>query len=119
MSTQNYQDRFLPVLSGTSAITGLSDPWNFDSTLDTVFRDDKIKPGNYLLSVDENKPSAADLEADSVVSGGDLTETGSLAQSVRDTAQAVTGRAPERSTRPGRCRNGSPTRPTASSTRWT
>ncbi len=90
VQSQNYQDRFLPVLSGTSAITGLSDPWNFDSTLDTVFRDDKIKPGNYLLSVDENKPTAADLEADSVVSGGDLTETGSLAQSVRDTAQAVT-----------------------------
>ncbi len=90
VSTENYQDRFLPVLTGTSSITGLSDSWNFDSTLDTVFRDDKVKPGNYLLSVDETKPSAADLEADTVVSGGDLTETGSLAQSVRDTAQQVT-----------------------------
>ncbi len=90
VSTQNYQDRFLPVLSGTSAITGLTSSWNFDSTLDTVFRGSKIKPGNYLLSVDETKPTAAELEADTVVSGGDLTATGSLAQSVRDTAQQVT-----------------------------
>src|ERR1700712_4170866 len=90
VSTQNFQDRFLPVLSGTAAISGLSAPWNYDATLDTVFRDDKVKPGNYLLSVDQAKPSAADLEADTVVSGGDLTETGSLAASVRTTAQTVT-----------------------------
>ena len=90
VSTQNFKDRFLPVLSGTAAISGLSAPWDYDSTLDTVFRADTVKPGNYLLSVDQSKPSDADLEADTVVSGGDLTETGSLAESVRTTAQTVT-----------------------------
>ena len=90
VSTQNFKDRFLPLLSGTSAVTGLSDPWNFDSNLDTVFRADTVRPGNYLLSVNQSKPSDADLEADTVVSGGNLTQTGALAQSVRTTAQAVT-----------------------------
>ena len=89
-----YSDRFLPILSGTSAITGLSSgSWNWDSELDTVYRSDKVKPGKYVISANLAKPTAAALEADSVVAGGALTETGSLATSVRDTAQQVTASA--------------------------
>ncbi len=90
VTTQGYQDRFLPILTGTTSISGLGNAWNFDSTLDTVYRADKVKPGRYELTVDQVKPTAAQLEGDSVLSGGDLTETGSLAASVRATAQAVT-----------------------------
>ena len=85
-----YQDRFLPILSGTSAVTGLAGSWDFDSSLDTVFRTDKIRPGSYVLSVAAHKPTVAELEDDSVAAGGELTETGSLAASVRATAQQVT-----------------------------
>lgn len=90
VNTQDYRDRFLPILTGTSSISGLGDIWNFDSTLDTVFRGDRIKPGQYVLAVDEKKPTAVELEGDSVVSGGSLTETGSLDASVIQTARQVT-----------------------------
>lgn len=85
-----YDDRFLPILTGTTSVSGLTDSWNFDSALDTIFRGEKIKPSPYSISVDQTKPTTAALEADSVVSGGDLTETGSLADSVRSTALQVT-----------------------------
>ncbi len=88
--TQGYQDRFLPILGGTSAISGLNQTWNFDAALDTVFRTDRVKPGPYLLDVRQSKPSAAELEADSTIGGGQLTETGALADSVAATAQEVT-----------------------------
>lgn len=90
VTPKGYQDRFLPILTGTTAVNGLTDSWNFDATLDTVFRTDKVKPAAYSISVDQSKPSAATLEADSVVSGGDLTATGSLAATVRSTALSVT-----------------------------
>ena len=85
-----YQDRFLPILTGTSAVSGLVAGWNFDSALTTVFRDDRIKPTPYRLSVDQSEPTAESLEADAVVSGGDLTATGSLPAMVRDEAAQVT-----------------------------
>ncbi|MET3807013.1 transglutaminase-like putative cysteine protease [Nakamurella sp. UYEF19] len=90
VTTKDYQDRFLPILTGTSSISGLGDIWNFDSTLDTVFRGDRVKPGQYVLAVDQKKPTDVDLEADSVVSGGSLTETGSLNASVIEQARQVT-----------------------------
>ncbi len=86
-----YQDRFLPIVTGTSAITGLTSNWDFDSALNTVFRSDKVKPGTYEMSANLTRPTIDELEEDSVVSGGQLTEVGSLPQSVRDTAQQVTG----------------------------
>lgn len=85
-----YQDRFLPILTGTTAVSGLTNSWNFDSALDTVFRTDRVKPAPYSISLNQAKPSAATLEADSVIAGGDLTGTGSLAASVRATALQVT-----------------------------
>jgi transglutaminase-like putative cysteine protease len=89
-----YSDRFLPILSGTSSITGLSaGNWDFDSELNTVYRSDKVKPGRYVVSADLTKPTAAELQEDSVVSGGALTATGPLAKSVRDTALEVTASA--------------------------
>lgn len=88
-----YLDRFLPILTGTTAVRGLTDSWNFDSALNTVFRAVKVKPAPYSISLDQTKPSAASLEADSVVSGGDLTGTGSLAAMVRTTALQVTSSA--------------------------
>ena len=89
-----YSDRFLPILSDTSSITGLAaGNWAWDSELNTVYRPDKIKPGKYVVSANLTKPTAAALAADSVVSGGALTETGSLAKSVRDTALQVTASA--------------------------
>ncbi|SDP13262.1 Transglutaminase-like superfamily protein [Nakamurella panacisegetis] len=89
-----YQDRFLPILTGTAAVSGLSDGWDFDSALTTIFRTDKIKPTPYRLSVDQTQPSAESLEQDAVVSGGNLTETGSLPAMVRDEAAQVTADAP-------------------------
>ena len=85
-----YQDRFLPILTGTSAVSGLTGGWNFDSALTTVFRTDRIKPQPYRLSVDQSEPTAESLEQDAVVSGGDLTETGSLPAVVRTQATQVT-----------------------------
>ena len=94
INAQGYSDRFLPILPGTSSIKGLSTGnWDFDSELNTVYREDKVKPGQYVVSADLSKPTAAELEGDSVVSGGALTETGSLAKSVRDTAAQVTASA--------------------------
>ena len=94
INAKGYQDRFLPILAGTSSISGLtSASWNWDQALDTVYRPDKVKPGSYVLAANLTKPTATELEADSVVSGGELTETGSLAKSVRDTAQQVTASA--------------------------
>jgi len=90
VTAQGYQDRFLPILSGTIAVSGLSDSWNFDSSLGTVFRTDKIKPQPYQLVVNETKPTQTALRSDGVVAGGDLTATGSLAASVRSTAAQVT-----------------------------
>jgi len=91
--TQNFQDRFLPILAGTSAITGLADRWNFDATLNTVYRADSVKPGQYLLRYEQRKPTVTDLRADSVDAGSRLIDTGALDQSVRDTAQRITGAA--------------------------
>lgn len=90
VSTQNFQDRYLPILTGTSSIDGLNQPWNFDASLDTVFRDQKVKPGQYVLSADQTKPTDTELEADDAVGGGELTATGPLAAIVRQTAVQVT-----------------------------
>lgn len=91
--TINFQDRFLPILAGTSAITGLADRWNFDATLNTVYRADSVKPGQYVLRYEQRKPTVTNLRADSVDAGGGLIDTGDLDQSVRDTAQRITGAA--------------------------
>ncbi len=91
--TRNFQDRFLPILAGTSAITGLSDRWNFDATLNTVYRADNVKPGQYLLRYEQRIPTVTDLRADSVDAGSRLIDTGALDPSVRDTAQRITSAA--------------------------
>ena len=90
VTTQGYQDRFLPILDGTTSVSGLEDPWDWDAALRTVYRADKVRPGSYLLDVRQGQPDSSELRADTVVPGGPLTETGSLPKQVRDTAMAVT-----------------------------
>ena len=86
----NLQDRFLPILPGTAAITGLADTWSYDSALRTVFRPVAVNPGRYLLTVEAKKPDRRALQADTAAGGGDLTDTGPLSPLVRSTAQQVT-----------------------------
>lgn len=93
VTASGYQDRFLPILTGTSSISGLTRGWNYDSAMTTIFRTDKVKPAPYTLSVDQTEPTAEALEQDAVVSGGDLTDTGSLPATVRDQAAEVTANA--------------------------
>jgi len=90
VTTQGYQDRFLPILDGTTSVSGLENPWDWDASLRTVYRADKVKPGSYLLDVHQRRSDSSELRADTVVPGGALTETGSLPKQVRDTAMAVT-----------------------------
>jgi len=94
VTTTGYQDRFLPILTGTTAVTGLADAWDFDASLYTVYRGERVKPGTYELDADQTKRGSSELQQDTVVTGGDLTETGTLAEQVRDTARKATaGRA--------------------------
>lgn len=90
VTTKGYQDRFLPILTGTTAVTGLADPWDFDASLYTVYRGEKVKPGTYELAADQTKRGSSELQQDTVVAGGNLTETGPLAEQVRDTARKAT-----------------------------
>jgi len=93
VTTQGYQDRFLPILTGTTSVNGLDASWDFDAALNTVYRPDKVKPGRYVIDVNAKKPTSTQLRADTAVPGGELTETGSLGKSVRDKAEEVTAAA--------------------------
>jgi hypothetical protein len=40
VTTLAYQDRFLPIMNGTTAVSGLEVPWDWDASLTTIFRND-------------------------------------------------------------------------------
>ena len=90
VTAQNLRDRFLPILTGTFAIDGLTDTWSYDTDLSTVFRPTPVNPGRYLLTVEEAKPVRSALQADAAVGGGALTDTGPLSPMVQATARKVT-----------------------------
>lgn len=90
ITAQNLRDRFLPILPGTSTISGLADTWSYDSALGTVFRPDPVSPGRYQLTVDPAKPTRSALQADAVDTGGDWTQAGPLSPLVQATARQVT-----------------------------
>ncbi len=93
VNSTNFRDRYLPILSNTRSVTGLSDPWNYDAGLSTVFRADPVKPSNYQVRADISKPTPQALRADTVTGGGSLTETGALSTLVLTKAQEVTAKA--------------------------
>ncbi len=84
------KDRFLPVYTGTSAVTGLRPGWNYDRSLGTVFRADPQNPQTYTMTASFAKLSEDDLRKDTVTPGGSLTDTGSLPRRVTQLAKDVT-----------------------------
>ncbi|MTD16522.1 hypothetical protein GIS00_21530 [Nakamurella sp. YIM 132087] len=86
----DFRDRFLPAYKSTTGVSGLAPGWGYDAALGTFFRDDPLNPVSYTLEVDESKPTADDLAADTVTGGGVLTAIGDLPQTVRDEAERVT-----------------------------
>lgn len=90
-----YQDTFLPVYNGFTALGDLDAGWTFDSALESVHRSDQITPGPYLVTANFSQPSADDLRADTTTGDGELLETGDLrpeviAKAVEVTAGATT-----------------------------
>jgi transglutaminase-like putative cysteine protease len=90
-----YQDQFLPIYNGVTALRGLDDGWSFDSALEAVHRSDKVTPSPYQVIATFGQPSADDLRTDTASAGGELLETGSLrpevvAKAVEVTAGATT-----------------------------
>ncbi len=85
-----FRDKFLPLLTGATAVTGLDQSWEFDSSLGSAHRADAIDPGTYTIRASSTKPFIDDLEQDTVTPGGTLTDVGALPTSVRQLAQQVT-----------------------------
>jgi transglutaminase-like putative cysteine protease len=91
-----YQDVFLPIYNGVTALGRLDDGWSFDSALESVHRTDQITPSPYRITATFGRPSADDLRSDSVTAGGDLLDTGGalrpevIARAVEVTAGATT-----------------------------
>lgn len=86
----NYQDTFLPIYNGVTALGRLDPGWTFDSTLESVHRPDQITPSPYLVTARFGQPSADDLRADTTSAGGELLDTGNLRPEVIAKAVAVT-----------------------------
>jgi len=85
-----YRSEYLPIYDGTDAITGIDSEWTYDPALDTVHRPEATTPGPYQVSTAFAQPSVEDLRADTVTSGGELTETGDLPAEVVTIANDVT-----------------------------
>lgn len=95
VTSLSYRSEFLPILDGTDTVSGVDGDWSYDAALETVHRASPTNPGTYQLQVAKAPASAEELRADSVVTGGLLTETGDLrpevtAEAVRVTADATT-----------------------------
>ena len=85
-----YRDQFLPIYPRTTSIAGLEPGWSYDAALESVHRADPVKPEPYELSVSAADVTADDLRADTVSTGGLLTETGQLADEVTALTAKVT-----------------------------
>ena len=90
VTSLDYKGEFLPIYDGSSSIAGLDAGWSYDAALQAVHRQDAIDPGAYQLTVSKPAVSADQLRADTVTSGGSLTETGALAEEVVTLTQQVT-----------------------------
>ena len=86
----SYQDRFLPIYNGTTEVNGADAGWSFDAALESVHRTDPLTPAPYDIDAVFAAPSADDLRADTVTSGGQLTETDDLPAEVVTIASRVT-----------------------------
>ncbi len=84
------KDKYLPIFSDSTAVSGIADGWNFDQSLGTIWRTDAVNPGGYSLVTSFAKANAEDLRKDTVTPGGALTETGTLPRRVVQLAQDIT-----------------------------
>lgn len=85
-----YQDVFLPIYNGVTALSRLDPGWSFDPALESVHRPDRITPSPYLVTATFGRPSADELRADTTSAGGELLDTGNLRPEVIAEAVAVT-----------------------------
>jgi len=90
VTPQKYRDAYLPIYSRSTKVTGLATGWDYDSGLQTIFRDDKIVPQQYTVTANVAPVPTDRLEDDTVTSGGPLTETGDLPTAVVAKARAIT-----------------------------
>ncbi|WP_420122483.1 transglutaminaseTgpA domain-containing protein, partial [Nakamurella sp.] len=90
-----YQDVFLPIYNGVTALGQVDPGWSFDSSLESVHRPDQITPNPYRITATFDRPSVDELRADTTSAGGELLDTGNLrpeviAKAVEVTAGATT-----------------------------
>jgi len=85
-----YQDDFLPVYRGVTAVADVDAGWTFDRALMAVHRDEPISPDPYLVTAVFAQPTADELRADTASSGGELLETGNLRPEVIAAATQAT-----------------------------
>ncbi|MEP6563452.1 MAG: DUF3488 and transglutaminase-like domain-containing protein, partial [Nakamurella sp.] len=90
ISSSGYRDQFLPIYNGTVSLSGLGSGWKYDAALESVHRPDAITPDTYQVWASLSQPAAEQLRADTVTSGGELTETGDLPAEVVTIANDVT-----------------------------
>ena len=113
----SYQDRVPAHLQRhRQRLTGADAGWSFDAALESVHRTDAATPAPYESTPSFAAPSAADLRADTVTAGGQLTETGDLPPRSPPRIQVTAG-ATTAFDKAEPCRATSPIPPTVSSTR--
>jgi transglutaminase-like putative cysteine protease len=90
VTPQKYRDAYLPIYQRSTKVTGLATGWDYDRGLQTVFRDGAIVPQQYTVTANTAPVPTKQLEADTVQSGGALTETGQRPVAVVDQARSIT-----------------------------
>lgn len=90
VTPQHYRDRYLPLYPGTAQVQGLVEQWDYSRDLNVVFRDSRITPAPYTLTVGDDLPSIDMLRADHVLASADLIDTGDLPDQVADLARDLT-----------------------------
>ena len=93
ITPQKYRDTYLPLYPNSTRLTGLAPGWDYDRSLQTLFRNNPVTPQQYTVTANMSTVSAAELETEDVQSGGPLTETGTLPVSVVEQAKAITAQA--------------------------
>ena len=88
-----YRDQFLPIYNGTTRVSGADPDWFYDNALESVHRVEPVTPAPYEVDAVFTEHTADELRADTVTSGGLLTETGDLPAEVVAQATAVTAAA--------------------------
>ena len=88
-----YRDQFLPIYNGTSKVDGADPGWSYDDALESVHRAEPVTPAPYEIDTVSDEHTADELRADTVTSGGTLTETGDLRGEVVALATQITAAA--------------------------